>query len=67
MEEEITVIDKSKCIGETNNAIKVRSENFDEPQWIPKRCIHDDSEVYKSNTSGDLIIHAWFARKKGWE
>lgn len=38
----------------------------DEEIWIPKSQITDDSEVYKSGTSGELIVTEWFARKQGW-
>lgn len=33
--------------------------------WIPQSVIHDDSDVYKMGTEGTLIIHEWFAIKKG--
>ncbi len=33
--------------------------------WIPKSAIHDDSEVYKMGTSGQLIIPERLAREKG--
>ena len=33
--------------------------------WIPISQITDDSEVYKSGTSGTLIITDWLAAKKG--
>jgi len=32
--------------------------------WIPKKLIHDDSEVYEEGTSGNLIIPEWFAEKE---
>lgn len=36
--------------------------------WVPVACIHDDSEVFGSgpdNSSGVLIVKAWWARKEG--
>lgn len=33
--------------------------------WVPKRLIHEDSEVYKADTSGQLILPLWFAEKEG--
>ena len=35
--------------------------------WIPKSQVHDDSEVYSKETSGDgaLIISEWIAKQKG--
>jgi hypothetical protein len=36
--------------------------------WIPKSCIHDDSEVYDAlnNATGDLVVMRWFAEKEGY-
>ena len=33
--------------------------------WIPKSQIHDDSEVYRKNQTGTLIISRWIAEQKG--
>jgi hypothetical protein len=33
--------------------------------WIPISQIHDDSEVYKADTEGKLIIPQWLAEEKG--
>jgi len=33
--------------------------------WIPKSQIHTDSEVYRKNQSGKLIISRWIAEQKG--
>jgi len=33
--------------------------------WIPQSMIHDDSEVYKGDTAGTLIVPEWLAREKG--
>jgi len=33
--------------------------------WIPKSVISDDSEVYKDETEGTLVIFEWFAEKEG--
>jgi hypothetical protein len=34
--------------------------------WVPKRAIHDDSETWDSkNNTGELIVHEWFAEKRG--
>jgi len=32
--------------------------------WIPKRAIHDDSEVYEIGTSGTLVVFDWFAENE---
>lgn len=33
--------------------------------WMPKSQITDDSEVYKMDTEGDLVITEWIAEQKG--
>lgn len=36
-------------------------------EWIPKKCIHEDSEVWKEGQEeGELVVTLWFAEKKGW-
>lgn len=37
-----------------------------EEHWIPKSQIHDDSEVYKADTEGTLIVSLWIAKQKGF-
>jgi len=32
--------------------------------WIPKSQIHEDSEVYKMGTEGELVIPQWLAEEK---
>lgn len=58
--------DDVECSHDSPDAIKVDIEG--EEIWIPKRQIHDDSEVYKDGTSGTLIMTKWIAETKGiWE
>lgn len=59
-------IDNAKCIRETDRAILVEADEFDEPQWIPQSQIDEDSEVYKLGTDGTLIVSDWFAEQRGW-
>jgi len=59
-------IEKCVCVRETDKAILVECDEFDEALWIPLSQIDDDSEVYKEGTEGDLIASSWFAEKKGW-
>ena len=61
--EECVVIEGAECLRESAKAIQVRIENED--KWIPKSLIHDDSECHKADTSGTLIVPAWFAEKEG--
>lgn len=37
-----------------------------EEHWIPQSQIHEDSEVFKPGTEGDLIVARWFAEQRGW-
>jgi hypothetical protein len=61
-------IDDAVAIKETDSAILVEADLFDEEQWIPKSQIHDDSEVFDAgdNSDGTLVVKEWFARKKEW-
>lgn len=55
------------CISETEKAIKVEiGEVEDGLIWIPKSQIHDDSEVWKAEQSGTLVVSNWFAEQRGW-
>lgn len=56
----------AEAIVETDDALLVDAAEFDEPQWIPKSQIDDDSEVYEDGGKGTLIISEWFAKKCGW-
>lgn len=56
----------AKAIYATTDAIRVEADDFDEPQWIPRTQIEEDSEVYDLDTEGVLIVSEWFARKRGW-
>ncbi len=57
-------IRQCKSIAETEKAILVESEDFDEgQQWIPQSQIDDDSEIYKNGQKGNLTISDWFAEK----
>jgi hypothetical protein len=58
---------QAQAIAGTEKALRVQLESEDEPRWIPRSQIHDDSEVYddKNNATGDLVIKRWFAEKEG--
>lgn len=57
----------AQAIGGTEKALRVQLESEDEPRWIPKSQIHDDSEVYDldKNATGDIVVTRWFAEKEG--
>ena len=61
-------IDGASVIGETDLALLIEADLFDEEQWIPKSQIHDDSEVFDAgdNSEGTLVVKEWFAKKKEW-
>jgi hypothetical protein len=59
-------IEDAVCVAETDKAIRVTAPIFDAPQWIPKSVVHDNSEVWKLDQTGTLIVREWFAEKQGW-
>jgi hypothetical protein len=58
---------QAQAIGGTEKALRVQLESENEPRWIPRSQIHDDSEVYDTGTDGDLVVTRWFAEKEGLE
>jgi len=50
---------KFRVLRETAKSLKVKGT--DGSFWVPKSVIHDDSEVYKTETSGDLVVEEWWA------
>jgi len=59
-------IEDCYCSYDTEKAICVESENLDDEEWIPQSQIHEDSEVWKKEDEGTLIVNDWFAKQKGW-
>lgn len=33
--------------------------------WIPQSQVHDDSEVWREDDTGDLVLSRWIAEQKG--
>ena len=62
-DEEYAEFDGIECNVDTPKAILVFVEG--KQVWIPKMCIHDDSEVYMKGTDGKLIITQRIAEEKG--
>ncbi len=57
---------EAACRKETERAILVEVYgNVTNQMWVPKSVIHDDSEVYKAGTDGQLIVKLWWAEKEG--
>jgi hypothetical protein len=63
--EDYVEFEECKGIGESDMAVRVKCAEIYNPFWVPKSMIHDDSEVYKAFTEGNLIVRRWWAEKKG--
>lgn len=61
-------IGKATSLRETDKAVLVLADDLAQEGeiWIPKSQIHDDSEVFKADQIGYLIVSSWYAEKKGW-
>jgi len=58
-------------IKDTPQAILVEAPGFfDDPVWVPKSQVHEDSEVWEDSDEGrgpgTLYVTTWFAEKEGW-
>ncbi len=53
-----------RCIRESAKAILCVGPTGKE-RWIPSSVVHDDSEVYRQNDFGTLVVHRWWAEKEG--
>lgn len=56
------------CVAETLKAIQVEmgdGRKEKELVWIPKSQIDDDSEVWKKDQDGKLVVSEWIAEQKG--
>lgn len=31
--------------------------------WVPKKCIHDDSEIFELEDEGILVVMRWWAER----
>lgn len=61
-------VGNARVIRATDKALFVHIDDGDEEVWVPKSCIHDDSEVYAADSEpGELVVVEWFARKEGWD
>lgn len=52
------------AIRETDKALLIAVADG-EQRWVPKKCIHDDSEVCAEGDEGTLALLTWFAEKDG--
>ncbi len=53
------------CVDERDQAVQVAFGS--RLEWIPKKALHDDSEVYHVDHSGKLVVKAFFAELHHWE
>jgi hypothetical protein len=53
------------AISRNHKNLLIDCSDFDEPMWIPVKCIHDDSEVYRWRDKGTLIVQQWWAERNG--
>ncbi len=60
---ELVAVEDCRCIQATAKAIRIKHDSIAWSVWIPQSQIHDDSEVYKPNTDGTLIIPRWVAER----
>lgn len=51
----------------SDKALEVELFDLGESRWIPISVIHDDSEVYDTNShaEGEVIVQSWWAAKEG--
>lgn len=56
-------IDNVFCKTETPKALLVVIDG--DEYWIPQSQIDDDSEVYRQDDKGTLVISEWIAEQKG--
>ena len=55
--------DDAVCTLATGAAVRVTIDG--KSCWIPQSQIDDDSEVYRANDHGKLVISEWIAIQKG--
>lgn len=57
-------------VADTGIAIRVELERKSGESyllWIPKACLHEDSEVHEAEDEGEVHVHRWWAVKEGLE
>lgn len=50
----------AECDKETHKAIHVKMEDG-RSAWIPKSCLHPDSDVNEEGDTGTLVVQGWWA------
>lgn len=57
-------VEGAVCLRESRKAIYVRA--LGALFWVPQSVIHDDSEVYRANDAGRLVLMEWWVRQQVW-
>lgn len=57
------VLGHGECLLERPLAIKVAIDGDQEPKWVPKSVLHDDSEVFSKGDTGKIVVEAWWGEK----
>lgn len=65
MSNEGVSIGLGRCSRETARAVLIYLTEEKEEIWIPQSVIHDDSEVWKEDDEGDVVVAEWWARSEG--
>lgn len=55
-------------VADTGVAIRVELENKAGETyllWIPKACLHDESEIHEVQDEGEVFVQRWWADKEG--
>lgn len=63
--EEVVTVEDCRARAETAKALLVEIPDADQALWVPQSQIHGDSEVYKKDHVGKLVITRWWAEKNG--
>jgi len=53
-------VGRCECIEEREKAILVIESEMGNQFWIPKSVIGDDSEVWKLDQIGDVVVKEWW-------
>ena len=54
--------DDVTCVAESDRSILV--EIGDEQVWLPKSQVDEDSEVFKKDDEGRLVVTKWIAQER---
>jgi hypothetical protein len=61
--EEYVTFDDVTSLRQTAKALLVDIDGAE--TWIPQSVISEDSEIYKADQTGTLIVAHWWAKKAG--